>query len=183
MAAADLRHTHAGLFRLQHDCELLFIREAAPVRTSVVRRIRIACCCQVVFRRALLSSAASTSAYFWAGTRMKMRPPVDLHLGVLETVPPFAQACRRKLQAGGILANSHAAAVHCFRMRRPEPLDRTRTDICAHRVAPLLTPFAVLSSLLAPLFRAQFTQVFCRLTGSSLTRCFIQRPNVLIESP
>ena len=82
-------HTHAGLLRFQHDDELLFIREAAPVRAAVVWRIRFTCRCQVVFRRAILSSAASTSACLRAGTRMKMRPPVDLHLGVLKTVPPF----------------------------------------------------------------------------------------------
>ena len=96
---------------------------------------------------------------------MKMRTPVDLQRAVIEAVPPFAQACRRKLQAGGILANSHAAPVHCFHMHRPERLDCTRTDVCAHRIAPLLTPFAVLSPLLAPLFPAQFKQVFRMLTG------------------
>src|SRR5438046_4066994 len=50
-------------------------------------------------------------------------------------------------------------------MHRPERLDCTRTDICAHRIAPLLTPFAVLSQLLAPLFPTQFKQVFRMLTG------------------
>ena len=38
-----------GCSDLQHDGELLFVREAAPVRASVVRRIRFACRCQVVF--------------------------------------------------------------------------------------------------------------------------------------
>lgn len=128
-------------------------------------RIRIACRCQVVFRRAILSSAASTSACLRAGTRMKMRPPVDLHLGVLETVPPFAQRVGRKPQAGGVFANTHPGPIHGFHMHRPERLERTRAGARAHGIARSLRPLATLPLLPALLFPTRILQGFRMFAG------------------
>ena len=94
-----------------------------------------------------------------------MRAPVDLHLAVIEPVAPFAQTRRRKMQRGGILAHAHSAPVHRLHMHRPERLEGTRARVRAHRIAPSLTPFALLFSLLTALFPAQFQQVFRMLVG------------------
>ena len=96
---------------------------------------------------------------------MKMRPPVDLHLGVLETVPPFAQRVGRKPQAGGIFANTHPAPVHSFHMHRPERLERTRAGVRAHGIARSLRPLATLPLLPALLSPTRILQGFRMFAG------------------
>jgi hypothetical protein len=61
---------------------------------------------QDIFVIERLSSAANTSAYLWTGTRMKMRPPVDLHLAVVEPISPLAQTQGRQKQSGCVVAHA-----------------------------------------------------------------------------
>ena len=96
---------------------------------------------------------------------MKMRPPVDLHLDVLDTVPPFALRVGRKPQAGGILANTHPAPVHSFHMHRPERLERTRAGVRAHGIARSLRPLATLPLLPALLSPTRILQGFRMFAG------------------
>ena len=125
--------------------------------------------------RAILSSAASTSAYLRAGTRMKMRPPVDLHLGVLETVPPFAQRVGRKPQAGGVFANTHPGPIHGFHMHRPERLERTRAGVRAHGIARSLRPLATLPLLPALLLPTRNTAGISHVRGLLLADQMLDR--------
>lgn len=88
---------------------------------------------------------------------MKMRPPFDLHLAVVEPVAPLAQTRRRKKRRGRVVAHAHSAPVQGLHMHRPERLDSTRAGVGTHLEAPPRRRVAtVLSALLTPLFPANY---------------------------
>ena len=177
MVAADRRHAHVGLLRFHHDRELFLFGEAAPVR-STVRGGSPGTEAVKTFRPTVLSSAVSTAAYLRTGTRMKLRSPVNFDLATIDQIAPAAQAGPRD---SPLRRNRerHPAPVQRLHMHRPERLDCLRTDVCAHRIAPLLTPSAVLSPLCAAL-PAQFRQYSACFRAFPASECLIQRPNVLM---
>jgi hypothetical protein len=134
------------------------IREAAPVRAFVLRQFRIPSRYQVVFGRAFLSNAASTSAYSRARTRMNMRSPVDRHLTIIKPVAPFAQACRRKLQLAAYSRTARSSSLLPHVSPRTPGL-RANGCLCSPHSAAC---DAICRSFPAagPLFPTQLKQVF-----------------------
>src|SRR5260221_13654601 len=116
---------------------------------------------------------------------MKMRPPVDLHLAVVEPVAPLAQTPRREKQRGRVVAHAHSTPVQGFHMHRPERLDGTRARVGTHPEAPPRRRVAtVLSALLTRSFRRNSRSSSAPLrTSSTPMTCFIQRSNVFFHSP
>src|SRR5262249_2995636 len=111
----------------------------------------------------LLSTIASPSTKPRAGAGMKMRPPVDRDLTVVEPGAPFAQGPGRQKQRVGVLARAHPAPVQRLHVHRPERLAGPR----AH-VRPRPQPGPRLRGLLAlppPLLPAQFSQFFGMIAG------------------
>jgi hypothetical protein len=167
------------------DSEFLGVGETTPVRPAIAHRISWRWSCQDTFAIRLLSSAASISAYLWAGARKKKRRPIDLHVAVIEPVTPPAQTPRREKQRGYIVTHTRPPPVHRLHIHRPERLDGTRTRVRTHPKAPSLTRVgAVLSALLMALFPANSRRCSaCLRVSSVLTRCFIQHSNVFFDNP
>jgi hypothetical protein len=157
------------------DSEFLGVGETTPVRPAIAHRISWRWGCPFAIR--LLSSAASISAYLWAGARKKKRRPIDLHVAVIEPVTPPP---RREKQRGYIVTHTRPPPVH-----RLHILDGTRTRVRTHAKAPSLTRVgAVLSALLMALFPANSRRCSaCLRVSSVLTRCFIQQSNVFFNNP
>ncbi|UCI16730.1 hypothetical protein FJ970_16255 [Mesorhizobium sp. B2-1-8] len=105
---------------------------------------------------------------------MKMRPPVDFDLTLIQSVTPYAQARRRKMQRRGIFANTHAAPVHRLDMHRPVRLDSTVAHIRGHRKAQPSALFLPLRSLFQALLTAQFRLIFRMLTSRLVAREVLQ---------
>ena len=124
MVAANRCHAHARLLRFHYDRELFFVREAAPVRSTVPRRITRHRGCQDSFGRPVLSSAANTAAYFRAGTRMKLRSPVNFDLAMIDQISLAAQAGLRDFRRRGVMRERHPVPVQRLHMHRPERLHR-----------------------------------------------------------
>src|SRR5579883_592656 len=126
MAAAHLDRDGAGKMRLTHDRELFFVTEPAAVGAPVAREPDRRCVCQAAFVCWLLSSAASTAAYFRKGARMKPCAPVDCYLAGLQQIAPASQAGRRDTERRRIMSGSLAAPIQRLDMHRPERLNGAR---------------------------------------------------------
>jgi hypothetical protein len=90
MVATDRCHAHAWLLRFHHDRELFFVRKAATVRPTITRRVTWHGRCRDSFSRPVLSSAANVAAYLRAGTRMKLRSPINFDLAIIDRISPAA---------------------------------------------------------------------------------------------
>ena len=149
MVAADSRHTHVGLLRFHHDRELFFVREAAPVRSTVTRRITRHRGCQDSFVRPVLSSAANIAAYLRTCTRMKSRSPVNFDLATIDQIAPAAQAGLRDFRRRGVMRERHPAPDQRLHMHRPERLHCLVTFVRRQleRSPPALSPTLVVLGL------------------------------------
>src|SRR5262245_15503811 len=144
MAPADRRRTDSGRLSLEHDCEPLGVREAAPVRPSVARRRSSRGICQAAFGQLLLSSAACITAYRHGDTGMKTRPPVDLQRIRIQPSAPSAQGIDRDVVCCGVIFGAHATPVQRLDVHCPERLDRLVALVPGHRLSRSLAPLACL---------------------------------------
>jgi hypothetical protein len=174
VCAGDLRNRRTRPLGFEHDRALLGVGEAAALLACGWARIRRRRRCQDVFDRRSLSAIVSTSAHSWTGTRMKMRPPVDLHLAVVEPVAPLAQTLRRKKQRGCVVAPLQFKASTCI----------AQNAWTARERVSVRTPKRRRGGVLPPLFPADSRRCSARLRVSSvLMRCFIQRSNLFFDNP
>lgn len=145
-----------------------FVETAAAVALLLRRRrVVVRCSCQGDSAAPSLTLVLTKQA----SGGMNELSPLNLDLVVLETVPPFLRAVRRRMQPGGMLADADAAPIHFLTYMCSS--QSTISD-ASWRHCPVFLPFLL----------TQFEQIFRCLRASSLpTRCFIQRSNVFFDSP
>jgi hypothetical protein len=67
---------------------------------------------------------ASASAYFWVGTGIKPRSPVNFDLATIDQIAPAALAGLREFRRRGIVREHHPAPIQRLHVHRPERLRR-----------------------------------------------------------